>query len=88
MPRKVIVSRQVAKHKYARAVQSATGEHCAFARPRSRAAFADLLEQPQDDFRKAAESVLQKNKELYQKFGKALDAANRKYGNALRRLGE
>ena len=52
------------------------------------AVLADLLARPEDDFRKAAECVLQKNKELYQKFGKAVDAANRKYGGALRRLGE
>lgn len=52
------------------------------------AAFTDWLAQPRDDFRKAAESVLQKNKELYQKFGKALDAANRNYGGTPRRLGD
>jgi len=54
----------------------------------ARALLADWLARPQDDFRKAAEDVLQKNKELYQKFGGALDEANRKYGNVLRRLGE
>lgn len=54
----------------------------------ARAALANWFAQPEDEFRKAAERVLQKNKELYQKFGKALDAANRKCGDALRRLGE
>ena len=31
----------------------------------ARAAFADLLARPQDDFRRAAEYVLERNKELY-----------------------
>jgi len=33
----------------------------------ARAAFADLLAQPQDDFREAAEKVLRKNKQLYER---------------------
>lgn len=33
----------------------------------ARSAFADLLAQPADDFRQAAEYVLQKNRELYER---------------------
>jgi predicted transcriptional regulator len=33
----------------------------------ARAAFADLLALPDDDFRRAAEHVLQKNKQLYER---------------------
>lgn len=54
----------------------------------AQALLADWLVQPQDDFRKAAAHVLQKNKELHQKLGEALDATNRKSGGALRRLAD
>jgi len=33
----------------------------------ARAAFADLLARPQDDLRRAAEYVLRKNKQLYER---------------------
>jgi hypothetical protein len=54
----------------------------------ARAAFTDWLARPQHDLCKAAEDVLRKNRALYEKFGDALDAANRQYRNALKRLAE